>query len=103
MMTATKTLNYSNEQTAELVQKYQAGETVEALATVFGKTTRSIVAKLAREKVYKPTTKTTNASRTKKADLVALLAYQCGVEAKAFESLEKANLEVLAQLVDKIC
>ena len=48
-----KTVNYTPEQTALLVQKYSEGVTVEALAAEFGKTVRSIVAKLSREKVYK--------------------------------------------------
>ena len=51
-----KTVNYTPEQTAELVTAYQAAptaETVSAFAEKLGKTTRSIVAKLSREGVYK--------------------------------------------------
>ena len=52
-MTATaKAVNYTAEQTAKLIADYQAGETVEALAFAMGKSVRSIVAKLVREKVY---------------------------------------------------
>ena len=49
-----KTVNYTPEQTAELVTAYQAAptaETVSAFAEKLGKTTRSIVAKLSREGV----------------------------------------------------
>ena len=51
-MTA-KTVNYTPEQTAEILAGYMAGETVEALAERMCKSTRSIVAKLSREGVYK--------------------------------------------------
>ena len=51
-----KTVNYTPEQTAELVAAYVADSTeatVSAFAEKLGKTTRSIVAKLSREGVYK--------------------------------------------------
>ena len=54
-MTA-KTVNYTAEQTAELVSAYVANpttETVAMFAETFGKSVRSIVAKLSREGVYK--------------------------------------------------
>ena len=44
------TVNYTAEQTAKLVADYKAGVTVEQLAQEMGKTVRSIVAKLSREK-----------------------------------------------------
>ncbi|MFN7318221.1 MAG: hypothetical protein ACK5S6_01815 [bacterium] len=50
---AAKIANYSAEQTAEILAGYIAGETVETLAERMGKSTRSIVAKLSREGVYK--------------------------------------------------
>ena len=100
MTEATKT-NYTPEQTAELVNLYKAGETVEALATRLGKSTRSIVAKLSREGVYQAKTKATK-PRVKKADLVDRLALICGVAPEIFESLEKANQEVLETLVETL-
>ena len=97
-----KTVNYTPEQTSQLVAGYQAGETVENLAVAFGKSTRSVVAKLSREGVYKPKTKASGVSRVKKAELVDMLATACGVPSELFESLEKANHEVLEVLVDRI-
>jgi len=47
-----KVQNYTPEQTKLVVEGYQAGQTVEALAELVGKTTRSVVAKLSREGVY---------------------------------------------------
>jgi hypothetical protein len=51
-MTTSKQVNYTPAQVAELVQLYEAGERVEALAEHFNKSTRSIIAKLVREGVY---------------------------------------------------
>ena len=90
--------NYTEAQTLDLVQRYQAGDSVDALATALGKTTRSVVAKLSREGVYKAKTAAKH-NRVKKADLVDELAAKCGVAAELFESLEKANYDVLETLV----
>ncbi len=63
-MTATtktvKAVNYTAEQTAQMVADYAAGKgiTVEAIAEKLGKSVRSVVAKLSREKVYQPKTHT---------------------------------------------
>jgi hypothetical protein len=47
-----KTINYTPEQTAQIISDYQSGKSVEIIADNLGKTVRSIVAKLSREKVY---------------------------------------------------
>ena len=101
MTTETKLVNYTPEQTLEVVSKYQSGMPVEMIAQSMGKTTRSIVAKLSREGVYQAKTKQTQ-PRVKKADLVDRLAQACGVPAEQFESLEKANLDVLEALATKL-
>ncbi len=101
MTDVTKT-NYTPEQTTQLVAGYQAGETVEQLAEALGKTVRSVVAKLSREGVYVAKTKTTGQARVKKAELVDKLAGACGVAPEVFESLEKANHDVLEALVARL-
>ena len=93
-----KPVNYTPEQTAQLVANYKAGATVETLATMFGKTTRSVVAKLSREGVYTAKTKAT-VVRVKKAELVDRIASLCGATPEAFDSLEKANHEVLEAIL----
>lgn len=93
-----KTVNYTPEQTTQLVEAYKAGQTVENLATQLGRSTRSIVAKLSREGVYKAKGKAAGAARVKKADLVDEIANRCGVAPELFDSLEKANHEVLEQI-----
>jgi hypothetical protein len=103
MMTATtKPQNYTQEQTQQLVEAYKAGTSVEQIATELGKTTRSVVAKLSREGVYQPKTKSSGATRVKKAELVDRLALICGVAPEVFESLEKANYEVLEMLLQQL-
>ena len=101
MTTEAKT-NYTPEQTTQLVAGYQSGETVEQLATAMGKTVRSVVAKLSREGVYVAKTKSTGQARVRKADLVDQLATACGVAPEVFESLEKANHDVLEALVARL-
>lgn len=101
MTEATKT-NYTEAQTLELVKGYQEGTAVEQLAERLGKSVRSVVAKLSREGVYKSKAKAVGAGRVKKAELVDKLAAACGVAPEVFESLEKANHDVLEALVDHL-
>jgi hypothetical protein len=102
MMTKTNPTNYTPEQTLQLVAGYQAGTSIEQLAQSLGKTTRSVVAKLAREGVYQAKTATKGQQRVKKSELVDQLAQACGVAPEVFESLEKANHDVLEALVAKV-
>ena len=101
-MTKAASQNYTPEQTQELVTRYQAGETVEALAEAVGKSVRSVVAKLSREGVYHAKTRQPANARVRKADLVDELAKHCGVPAEVFESLEKANHDALELLVAQL-
>jgi hypothetical protein len=98
-MMTDKIVNYTPEQTAQLVANYQDGVTVERLAEMFGKTTRSVVAKLSREGVYHAKSKTTGVTRVKKSELVDRIANLCNADAEAFDSLEKANHEVLEAIL----
>lgn len=101
-MTKAAQTNYTATQTQELVAAYQAGTAVEQLAQTLGKTTKSVVAKLVREGVYVAKTRATGQARVRKADLVDKLAQQCGVAPEVFESLEKANHDVLEALVARL-
>jgi hypothetical protein len=94
MTEATKT-NYTPEQTTKIVSDYQAGVAVEAIAASLGKSTRSIVAKLAREGVYKAKTKTKGEQVTRKSDLIAEIAVSIGTSEELIESLDKATKETL--------
>ena len=100
MTAKTKIVNYTPEMTAKMVADYIAaptGATVEALAVEFGKTVRSIVAKLSREKVYvakERTTKTGEAIVKKDETADAIGAILKLTEAD-ITSLTKANKSAL--------
>ncbi len=108
---AVKVENYSAEVTTKLLAAWakmakandeQIKASVAVLAAEFGKTARSIVAKLAREKVYTKATYTTKTgdAPVSKEEIVGIIAAFCGVSADKLESLEKANKAVLQLLQD---
>jgi hypothetical protein len=103
-MASEKNVNYTEAQTAELIEAYKADAseaTVELFAKQFGKTTRSIVAKLVQAKVYKSKTATGKAGErtATKADLVATLETMFNLEVGTLESLEKGSKGALEALV----
>lgn len=89
--------NYTEAQVAELVSRYVSGESVEAIAEVFGKSVRSVVAKLSREGVYKPKAKAT--ARTTKAMVIDNLEQQLACEPDWFAGLEKCDKQTLDRLL----
>ncbi len=97
-------VNYTPEQTVALIARYQSGETVENLATSFGKTARSIIAKLSREGVYQ---KKEYASKTGekpvKKDVVAdAIGAILRLSEGEVESLAKANKTALRKIFDAL-
>ena len=90
---------YTPEQTLELVANYQAGQSVDELALQLGKSVRSVVAKLAREGVYKKLESTKAAATTKKADLVKQLEVAAGCELSSLLKATKEDLEKLIKLL----
>ena len=97
-MTTNTQVNYTDAQTTELVQLYQAGETTEALAERFQKSVRSIVAKLSREGVYQAKTKAKGTGRVTKAALIQYLEEMLQLDPQSLQSLEKAQVEALRLL-----
>ena len=96
----TKAVNYTPEQSAQMVADYQAGVAVETIAENLGKTVRSVVAKLSREKVYVAKTyvsKTGAAVVKKDAHADAIGAILKLTEAE-IESLTKANKTALEKI-----
>jgi K+/H+ antiporter YhaU regulatory subunit KhtT len=98
-MTA-KAVNYTAEQTLQIVNDYQNGVAVEIIAQNLGKSVRSIVAKLSREKVYIAKTYTTKTGETvAKKDAVAdAIGAVLGMTEPEIESLTKANKTALAKI-----
>ena len=98
---ADKTVNYTPEQTQQIVGLYMTGNSVEMIAEQFGKSVRSIVAKLSREGVYIPKTAAKGQGRVTKMDLINRLANKFGVEVTEIATLEKAGMGALELLVSK--
>ena len=98
------TANYTEQQTKEMVVQYEAAptkETVVAIAEKLGKNTRSVIAKLSREGVYKAQPRTTKRGEpvVLKQELVNVIQEHFGDE---FPSLVKASKVDLQKLIDKI-
>ena len=96
-----KTVNYTPEMTARMVEAYKASpnaETVETLAKEFGKSVKSVVAKLSREKVYVKAVKA-EAKRTPKETLVSQVAEKLGVTSDKLDGLEKVKAETLKAIL----
>lgn len=102
-MTA-KTVNYTAEQTAKMIADYQSGMTVDAIAETLGKTVRSVVAKLSREKIYQAKAYKTKSGETPiKKDVHAdFIGEALGLTEADTESLTKANKVALAKIADFI-
>jgi hypothetical protein len=97
---ATKTVNYTAEQTLAIVADYQSGVSVEQIAENLGKSVRSIVAKLSREKVYVAKTYTTKTGDTvvKKDAVADAIGAVLNMTESEIESLTKANKTALAKI-----
>ena len=100
----TKTVNYTPDQTEKMIVQYQSGMTVEAIADSLGKTVRSVVAKLSREKVYVAKAYKTKSGETpiKKDAHADFIGESLGLTEADTESLTKANKTALAKIVDFI-
>jgi hypothetical protein len=102
-MTA-KTVNYTPEQTQKIINDYQAGVSVETIADNLGKTVRSIVAKLSREKVYikkeyKSKTGETPIKKDIHADAIGAILR---LPENDIESLTKANKNALRVIFEAL-
>ena len=100
----TKTVNYTQDQTEKMIVQYQDGMSVEAIADSLGKTVRSVVAKLSREKVYVAKAYKTKSGETPvKKDVHAdFIGDALGLTEADTESLTKANKMALMKIADFI-
>ena len=99
-----KAVNYTPEQTAQMIADYQAGVTVESIAQALGKSARSIVAKLSREKVYQKKTYVSKTGETviKKDEVSDYIGQALGLNEADVTSLTKANKTALKAIADFI-
>ena len=88
--------NYSAEMTATIIEQYQAGVDVEAIAESIEKSVRSVRSKLVREGVYvaKPKAKTTKVMGPTKKELLKDLE-TTGFDVAGFEGATKEAIERL--------
>lgn len=100
-MAATKEVNYTPEMTEKLVAGYKAGTSVEELAVMFGKSVRSVTAKLVREGAYvkKEYVGKTGEKPVKKEALATEFMELCGLTEAEADSLAKANKTALAKVL----
>lgn len=101
---AEKTVNYTFEQTQQVIEAYKAGTSVEEIAKAMGKTARSIIAKLSREGCYqkKAYVSKTGEKPVKKDVQADKLAEFFGLTEAEAESLTKANKTALAKILAKL-
>jgi len=101
---AEKAVNYTAEQTAKIIADYQAGIAVESIAEAMGKTVRSIVAKLSREKVYIAKSYVNkNGEKPVKKDVTAdAIGAILRLSENDIESLTKANKSALKAIFDAL-
>lgn len=102
--TPTKNVNYTAEQTAKMLGDYAAGVTPEAIALELGKSVRSIVAKLSREKVYvaKAYVSKSGDAVVKKDAHADFIGMTLGLSEADADSLTKANKTALAKIAEFI-
>lgn len=102
-MTA-KVVNYTPEQTAQMVTDYRAGVSVETIAQNLGKTVRSVVAKLSREKVYvaKTYVSKTGEPVVKKDAHADAIGAILRLPENDIESLTKANKSALKAIFEAL-
>lgn len=98
---------YTAEQTTALVNAYVASpsaDTVAAFAESFGKSVKSIVAKLSREGVYQKKEYTTKAgARPVKKDSIAdVIGNAVGLSESEMDSLAKANKTALVKIANAL-
>ena len=101
---AEKAVNYTAEQTAKIIADYQAGVKVEDIASAMGKTVRSIVAKLSREKVYiaKQYVSKTGEKPVKKDVTADAIGAILRLSENDVDSLTKANKSALKAIFDAL-
>ena len=99
-----KPKNYTDEMVAEMHELYTANptrETVDMIAENFGKSVRSVIAKLSREGIYvsQPRVTKTGEPVVRKAELVAQLEDKFGIELPTLVKASKAALQELLNAI----
>jgi N-methylhydantoinase B/oxoprolinase/acetone carboxylase alpha subunit len=105
-MTAKASGNYTQEMINRMMAEYQANptrETVDTLAKAFDKTARSVISKLSTLGVYQKVERVTKRGEPiiKKEVYIAQIQAALSTELPSFDKMTKADLQVLADLLQK--
>jgi len=91
-----KTVNYTDEQTATAKEMYAKGASIDSIAQAIGKGTKSVVAKLVREGIYKKAEKAEgNKVRTTKMETAQAIGAVLKLGKNDIESLTNATKNAL--------
>jgi len=95
--------NYTEKETQHMVEVYEDNpnrDTVDALAKEMGKTVKSVIGKLSREKVYQKAEYTTKRGEkpTTKLEMVGEIAEMLKGDAERLETLVKSSKQELTYL-----
>jgi hypothetical protein len=101
-MAAEKKVNYTEAQTAEMIERYQAGESVEAIAESIGKAVRSVRSKLVREGVYVAAEKTPKAKREEGPTKKELMRELEAIAPFPVDGLMNATKEAIQAVIDHL-
>lgn len=97
--TKAKVVNYTDEQTATAKEMYAKGASIDSIAQAIGKGTKSVVAKLVREGVYKKAEKAEGGkARTTKAETATAIGNVLGLNENDVESLTGATKTALQKI-----
>jgi hypothetical protein len=97
-----KAPNYSEELTASIVERYQAGESVETIAESIGKAVRSVRAKLVREGVYQAPEKPAKAEKVEGPSKKELMRELEAIAPFPVEGLMNATKEAIQAVIDHL-
>lgn len=98
------TFKYTAEITDKLVKDYQAGTTVEKLASELSVPSRSIIAKLSSLGVYQKKTYLNKLGEApvKKSEYIERIGELLGINLELLESLEKCNKNILKLISENL-
>lgn len=97
-----KAPNYSEEMTAAIVERYQAGESVEDIAESIGKAVRSVRSKLVREGVYVAAEKPAKAEKAEGPTKKELMRELEAIAPFPVEGLMNATKEAIQAVIDHL-
>ena len=99
-----KTVNYSAELTAQIIEDYQNGSSVEEISSAIGKSLRSVRSKLVREGVYIAQEKKSKSNKPKeptKKELLRVLESQVDFPVEGLLGATKESILDLIKFSEK--